>query len=594
MKFKLVSLLIILMLLGGCAAPAGVRMAQDHLSNQEYVKAAEVYSSEIAATQDAKKRMTLELKLSEVKSLIATQYIGHAQAQLNASGDPTRRDLQGQIQYLSTVLKWDDANSNINSEIERLNQFDEYLQEQANKLLVKAISASHDYQYDEAIQLLAKAKIVNDVDEALIAAETKILGQRKAYWKIESLLGSKQLTEAMEVFKLLSSSFSEPLDLCVAPFKQQALLLIRNDVDDMTHVGNWSAALDYLGTIQCPELDEKIATTRQLAADHFYTVAAQALKVENPHKAYLYANRAIELLPGSIDLFNLRKLAKDGMDKSIQSHIAVASFESPSNDVDAGRQFSDSLISYLYQVLPYGINILEREKIDYVLNENQSGTRQIGDILGADLVVTGAASLFKVDNDTDQRTATVKVTLGEEVVENPVFSQNMKLYGTDLSTWPEIPPKTIQKGEVELIRYTKGTGKKKGFAKVSVRIFDTEKGTITFVKDYEANITKISEFQDEVADAGIEYIPLNLPTDTELKEEMRKGIVAEVAKVVQASFDNREIRFLNQVNFYLTRREYDAALIPLAQGYYYCLQDGIPSDNEYFVAMTNRIKELIR
>ena len=66
--------------------------------------------------------------------------------------------------------------------------------------------------------------------------------------------------------------------------------------------------------------------------------------------------------------------------------------------------------------------------------------------------------------------------------------------------------------------------------------------------------------------------PMNLPTDTEIKEEMRKGIVTEVGKIVQASFENRGLRFLNQADFYLDRLEPEAAFKPLAEGLFYCLQ----------------------
>lgn len=129
----------------------------------------------------------------------------------------------------------------------------------------------------------------------------------------------------------------------------------------------------------------------------------------------------------------------------------------------------------------------------------------------------------------------------------------------------------------------------KGFAKVSVRIFDTKKGAIAFVKDYDANVNYSSNFQDELAEAGIEYIPMKLPTDTEAKEEMRKEIVHQIGKVVQSSFENREARFLNLANFYLERRQNNLAFIPLAEGYLYCTKAGLSPDNPSFM----EIKRLI-
>jgi len=140
-----------------------------------------------------------------------------------------------------------------------------------------------------------------------------------------------------------------------------------------------------------------------------------------------------------------------------------------------------------------------------------------------------------------------------------------------------------------LLNYTKGTAKAKGFAKVSVRIFDTKKGAITFVKDFDATAMDSCEFQDEVKEASISYVPMSLPTDTEIKEQMRKKIVLEIAKVVEASFEHREMRFLNEVNFFIDRHEFEAALKPLVTGHLYCILDNIKPDNKTFV----EIKRLI-
>jgi TolB-like protein len=292
----------------------------------------------------------------------------------------------------------------------------------------------------------------------------------------------------------------------------------------------------------------------------------------------------------------------------MQKYIAVASFDSPSNDPDSGKQFSDSLISYLYQVLPYGINILERDKIDFVLKERGSEAKSIGELLGVDLIITGTVSLYTVDRVVDERVATVRVKIGEETVLNPEFEQMLNFYGPDMSRWPQkmaqihgedssqwprIPPRTVRRDQHQLMKYTKGTAQVKGFAKVSIRIFDTAKGTITFVKDFDATVVRTSEFQDEVQEANIPYIPMNLPTDTEIKEEMRKSIVTEVGKIVRSSFENREHRFLNQANFHLDRLEFDAAFEPLAEGYLYCLRDAIAPENEACVKMRGLIDMLV-
>jgi hypothetical protein len=227
-------------------------------------------------------------------------------------------------------------------------------------------------------------------------------------------------------------------------------------------------------------------------------------------------------------------------------------------------------------MLPYGINILEREKIDVATQEHQVSKDKLGELLGVEMVITGTVSLFKVDQMVDRHKASVKVQTNEEVQENPAYQAMLRQFGPDEKLWSNVPPATITKHQSEMVNYEKGSGTLKGFAKVSVRIFDTEKGAISFVKDLEAKVNEQCEFQDEVQEANIPYIPLKLPSETEAKETMRKQIVDEIGKVIQASFENREKRFLNLARFYLERREPELALVPLAEGIVYGRQDNIP------------------
>ncbi|HED12881.1 MAG TPA: hypothetical protein ENI62_04380 [Gammaproteobacteria bacterium] len=589
MKIRLFVVTVSLALITACAGPAGLQQADDYYAGKDYLKAAQAYQQLLTLSDlGMDLRARIDAKLVKLKVLITEEYLVSTQQQRQAQPYTTVPTYEGAIKNLENVILWDDGQARLAKQIAILKEQAQQLSDKAAEYYRTALQASRSFHFTEALDALNRAIALNPQSKYLMTGR-KIEKQHKLFNKVADSLAKRSLTQALKQFDILSATYPKPLDLAQTSLLEQVVSLIVEKSRTMTTAGQWLQALDYLQSWHMPTLATRIKLVYQEGAQHYVDVAKDALKNGYPHKAYLYTLRAAELDPRNPEVFDLSKRAGDKVDESIQSYIAVASFDSPSNEPDAGRQFSDSLISYLYSILPYGINILERDKIDYLLKENRERIGALGKILGADLVVTGTVSLFKVDSSIDKRTATVKIQVGEETVENPEFTQMVRLYGVDTTHWPDIPPRTIKKGNIQLLKYTKGTGQKKGFAKVSIRIFDTEKGTISFVKDYNADLSKVARFQDEVADAGIKYIPLNLPTDTEILEEMRKGIIKEIAKVVQASFGKRETRFLNQVQFYLGRREYEAALQPLAKGHFYCQKSNI----EKSVAACKEISRLI-
>jgi len=595
MRWNAVVPFILLAFIAGCTTPAGLKTADDLMAKKDYLAAVEAYAQVLQTVEDDATRRRIEEKLAATKVSLADEYLFQADEQYLEMGKASIPSLYKILNRLQSVQQWDDAEGRISSRVASYKKELENLQVTVNGYLRQGVEAARTFKYDTALQMIDAAEKIEPGSSAVISARIRLIEQQVLYNEVLILLTEKDLDGAVRKFNELAATYNNPQpSLSDAPYASDALALIEAKVGVMAVENRWLEAIDFLEEWNLPELAEFRKDITRRTADYLLSTAKADLTEGNVGRAYLYSLRAADFNPGNMEIFQVNKIARDAVDKKIQNYIAVASFDTPSDDPDAGKQFSDSLISFLYQELPYGVNILERDKIDFVLKEQGSETSRASDVLGVDLVVTGTVSLFRVESSVDERKATVKVSGNEEIVLNPVFTQMHQLYGPDTSVWPEVPEKTIKKVDVERIHYTKGTGRKKGFAKVSVRIFNTDKGTITFVKDYNASVSKVSEFQDEVAEAGIEYIPLTLPTDTELKEEMRKGIVQEIAKVVQASFERRDLRFLNQVHFFLDRREIGEALASLAEGYLYCLQDGINKENPEFLEFTRMIEELVR
>ena len=588
MKKVLFSLLMILLIIQiqGCIIPPSVKRGDDFLAKKNYYKAISAYELGLSKTNDTAIRKTIKQKIASIKSILTNNYLADAEAVYNRQEKITVPIINNVIGILEQGSKWDDDQRRISSKIDIYKQEKKKLLDTIQDDLQKAIKESNGCNYKQAEKLIMGALFIDPKNQDLLK-EKKLLTVRKGHFKeIKAYLAKGDLENALNSYKRLSNATPKGLTFSTFPLKGTFISLISEKVADLKEENKWYQAYALLTRWNLPELDEELNEVKSKGSEYYFENAKSSIEIDdNYFKAYLYCIKANGLNPKDMRIFELHKDAKDHVDKSMQRYVAIASFDSPSNDPDAGKQFSDSLISYLYRVLPYGINIMERDKIDTVLKEQKSA----GNILGVNLIVTGTVSLFKVDTSIDKRTATIKVKIGEETVENPEFMQMFKLYGNDTALWPSMPPKTIQREKHQLLNYTKGTAKAKGFAKVSVRIFDTKKGAITFVKDFDATAMDSCEFQDEVKEAGISYVPMSLPTDTEIKEQMRKKIVLEIAKVVEASFEHREMRFLNEVNFFIDRHEFEAALKPLVTGHLYCILDNIKPDNKTFV----EIKRLI-
>lgn len=590
MKALFVIALSLIMILTACTMPMpeSVRLGDQALSTGNHIKAIEHYTKALSQATDDSIRKQIEQKLTQTKTELADEYLLKA-ADVKSRGSDRISALNQAIDTLNQVAQWDDKKNRIAAQL----QIYKTEKEQLIKASINSLNQMSDqlagYEFTDALQTIDNALAADPANKDLYSSKQTIIKLISYYESLQKQLAKGELQSAIESFNLMVKASPIELQFDKLPVKNEFVAAIQDQVKSLGRQNKWLAAHSLLTRWNLPELSELLADVRSRGSVSFYHRALKAEKKTHFHKAYLLAEKALLLDGKNLNIFNLHKRTRDLVNKSLQQYIAIASFDSPTNDPDAGMQFSDSLTSYLYNVLPYGINILERDKIDYVLKEKKENENNIGKVLGVDLIVTGRASLFQVETSEDRRTVKVKIKSGEQVVENPRFSQMFKLYGRNQELWPSIPPRTLKKETSEMVTYIKGTARLKGFAKVSVRIFDTAKATITFVRDYPASIEDVCEFHDEVPEAGIEFKPKKLVSKIEAKDAMRKEIVTEIGKVVQSSFNAREVRFLNQANFYLERRENELAFNPLAEGYLYCLQDNIKPDNKAFV----KIQELI-
>lgn len=594
-KMPVLFISLVLLGLAGCVASPYLKKGDEFYASQDYVQALQNYELALPQTREGKARQDLESKILAAREQLIRMAVAKADSQAQSADPDMFSGVKQALATLQEAMRWDSGQGLVQEKISGYQQKAAELEAQKQELRGKAWRSIQEFRFPEALEFVQQAQSIDIGDTELQAVSELIVKMHELNQSIVNAVNNENIDQARIDFTSMASLSPVPLSFANYPLRTTIVDLARKRIKDMELQNRWYEAYMLLDTLGMDDLQADLQRVRASGSQYYYQKSSVAILDEQDYfLAYLLAVTAAMLDDSDIRVFRRLQETQDAVNKSIQSHIAVATFDTPSNDPDAGRQFSDSLISYLYSVLPYGINILERDKIDYALREQLADNQSAGRMLGVDLMVTGSVSLFKVDTSIDKRNATVTVKVGEESVPNPEYQQMAARLGPDTTLWPVVPPMMIPRDKTQIMTYSRGTGETRGFAKVSVRIFDTQKGTISFVKDFDANVGYESEFQDEVAEADIEYKPLRLPSETEVKEQMRKEIVAQVAQVVQASFEAREHRFLNLAQFYLDRREPGLAVRPVAQGYYYALQDNIPEDNPAVVKTRALLFSLIK
>ncbi len=566
MRNGIVYFMLSALFLFGCVPPESAKLGDQHLAARDYMQAINSYRLALTKTQDSNIKKQIEDKLSQAQKELTVEYLIRARSAYEDKNSGLQQRLERAMDILSQGIPYQDRE-------QRLSQaYDHYQQELAqlksaaaqkkNEALVKkqvsevtqkVKNSISQYDFDGAAQFIEKALVLDPQNRNLINLK-------------------ERLGQLMKKVKEIYSLFNEGLTA-------QAIIELRQ-LESMSPVPFSSSHLP--------------AIIRDGLAQHYYKQALTASKNNAPFKGFLLIQRAKGLDNVNSDIFKLHTDLTDYVDRAMVSNIAVGSFASPHHAPDSGKQFSDALISHLYNVLPYGINILERDNIDEIIQEVKAKNRKQAELLGLDLMVTGNVSLFRVEKNIDERQATAKVVMGGETVPNPAYRQMEQIYGPNPATWPSKPPRTISKGVPQFVKYRKGLARMTGFAKVSFRIFDMEKGAISYVKNLDATIENSSEFQDEVEEAGIEYKPLELPTEIEVKEAMRRQLVEKIGQIVSSAFQNRETRFANLANYYLERREAEVAFEPIAKGILYCRKAQIETKNKVCTRLSQLAEKLLQ
>lgn len=283
---------------------------------------------------------------------------------------------------------------------------------------------------------------------------------------------------------------------------------------------------------------------------------------------YLYEMLS-ELDPMIDGLFVKSRDLQDKITERVTRSIAVFDFKSPSYNQDAGVLIANKLIANLFNNASQDTNILERENLKSILEEMKLGqigvvsedtAKEMGRIYGIDVAIMGSVLLFKVDESFAESAETVSYKTGEEIQDNIDFlnwqARNPNPSRSDLADAPQ--PKIMVPIYAEK-QYTVQRAKKVGFIEISFRIVDVSTGQNTSVETIERRNVIEDTGNEGVGDAGVQFDPLEVPTDTEMLQLMADEVVEELSRKVLQPLRNRELSYFSQGEELLLRRKEELA-----------------------------------
>jgi len=284
---------------------------------------------------------------------------------------------------------------------------------------------------------------------------------------------------------------------------------------------------------------------------------------------YLYLKiQAIE--PGYPEIFRHIQAMEDQIQNRSKKSIAVFDFLSPSDYADAGILFANNLITYLFKNASSDIKILERENLKSIMEEMKLGqmgivseqsAKEMGRVYGIDVAIMGSVLLFKVDSSMSKSSKTVTYQTGMRIEDNIEYlnwkAKHPNPTEQQLATAPAAKIKVPQNVEKE---YNITNHRKVGFVQLSFRIVDVATGENIQVKTIERKEVVEDQASAGVAEAGIKFDALEIPTDTELLQKLTREVVAELGLEVLRPLQNLEKTYYqNGDNLYRRRDELKAA-----------------------------------
>ncbi|MFQ5590323.1 MAG: tetratricopeptide repeat protein [Phycisphaerae bacterium] len=562
--------------------PPDARLAQDLERKGQLAEAIDVYRRVLPRLRTGWQRSEIQAKLDRLIPQAVSQTLEAAESQRGTGA--ILAPLDSAIAVLAQSVRFDDEAQRISTRLAQYRKERDALVVRRAELLNRAENEALEKRWRAAVASLRQARAIHadsDVKEQL----ARTIGRRDDYYKdtINRACGADDWRAATALLDGFREEDPRP-DRSLLTSLTTRVGEMRDRVvcrDVLAHCERKQyftayAKLIESGASQCADLLERL---RSEGSRYYLERGRQHASANRPFRAYIDAVKAKTLDSDDDEIFALHRELQDEVEASTLIRIGVAAFSSPAHEPDAGMEFSDALISELTHN-PYGITIIERAKIDEALKQRGKGEMQeTVKILGIHFAIVGSVSSLNVEKYRSEQVISKTVQVGVKRVPNPAYEEFRRQYGPNTSKWPSVPPTTLEEPQFEMAKYNKGHARMEGVMTVSIRMFTTDVGAITDSKTFTRDVVREDEFQDGILDAGIKADPEELPTELSMKRSLRKDVVQEAAEWVLNKFNCRQGRYCAEAERRLARRELQAAIKPLAQGYLYCLLADVPHDD---------------
>jgi tetratricopeptide (TPR) repeat protein len=331
-----------------------------------------------------------------------------------------------------------------------------------------------------------------------------------------------------------------------------------------TAFNSFDQAVKNADTVQHPELEVRL---QSLGNELATATAAAAQRFEEQARygsAWFWYQKIEKIVPDYPNLFYRCQAMEDEIMRRLRKSIAVFDFAPPSGAPDAGAIFANDLSTFLFKNASKDIKILERENLRSILEEIKQGkigvessktAREMGRVYGIDVAVTGNVLRYNVDSNSysDTKTVTYPVKKTEENIDYLNWkARNPNPTKEELDQAPV--PFIHKMVDVEKV-YEVSTHKKVAFVTVSFRIVDVNTGENLLVDTIRRSKTATDNTSAGVQVAGIEYDPLEIPTDTEMLQELTSEVVEELGRQALRPLQTLEKTYFDLGEKHLRRRE---------------------------------------
>jgi hypothetical protein len=135
----------------------------------------------------------------------------------------------------------------------------------------------------------------------------------------------------------------------------------------------------------------------------------------------------------------------------------------------------------------------------------------------------------------------------------------------------------MQVPEYRYENYTVGRNKMRAAVHIYYKIIDAKKGEIIATDTIKRNAEATDEWNDGIAEANIPYNPLELPTESELLEQVTAEVVRDLALVVLKPFQSLQTTYFDEGEILRQRRRYEEAIEKFVDSIYDERTKGIES-----------------